>query len=622
MSHLGDPEQEKLREVAMRNAQSILSLKQRTQDEVTRMRDALQEETRILELLNKTGAALVSQLDLETVVQKLTDACTEMSAARFGAFFYNVTSDQGDAFLLYTLSGAPKEAFDKFGQPRATPIFAPTFQGEGPIRIGDVLKDPRYGKMGPHFGMPKGHLPVRSYLAIPVVSRAGEVIGGLFFGHDETDMFTERHERLVTGVAAQAAIAIDNARLYEASRRMADEKQVLLESERVARSAAERMSELKDEFLSTLSHELRTPLSAILGWSQVLKRRTPMDDDLKKGLDTIERNARNQAQLIEDLLDMSRITSGKMRLDIQPLHVASIIEAAMESIRPSADAKSIRVETVLDHASGAISGDPARLQQVIWNLLSNAIKFTVKGGKVNVNLARVGSHIEISVADTGRGIRPEFLDYVFDRFRQGDASTTRKFGGLGMGLAIVKNLVELHGGTVKALSEGEDKGSQFIVKLPVSLPYAQSRLEQAHPRGASAAAFDSSETSLSELRILVVDDEPDARELVERVLSECGASVTAVSCAIDALAALKAQEFDVLVADIGMPDIDGYDLVREVRKLDAARARKLPAIALTAFARSEDRTRALKAGFQVHVAKPVEPSELVATVASLCDRAA
>ncbi|MGZ5121819.1 MAG: ATP-binding protein [Burkholderiales bacterium] len=583
--------------------------------------EALHDETRILELLNRTGTTLSSKLDLQALVQAVTDAATELSGAKFGAFFYNVTDETGDAFMLYTLSGAPREAFERFGQPRATSLFGPTFRGEGVIRCDDVLKDPRYGKWSPHHGMPPGHLPVRSYLAVPVTSRSGDVIGGLFFAHPQTGVFTERSERIIVGVAAQAAVAIDNARLFEAAQKAAEERRQLLESERSARTEAERASAMKDEFLATLSHELRTPLSAILGWSQVLRLRTMGEAELRQGLETIERNARVQTQLIEDLLDMSRITSGKLRLDIQQVAPAKFIEAAAETVRPAAEAKSIRVETVLDPAAGPISGDPGRLQQVVWNLLSNAIKFTSRSGRVQVVLQRVNSHIEISVADTGIGIRSEFIPHVFDRFRQADASTTRTFGGLGLGLSIVKRLVELHGGTVRAKSEGEGHGTTFTVLLPLSAirtnADAQDRI---HPTTASALAFDFHRSDLSGIKVLVVDDEPDARDLIQRVLAECHAQVLTAGSAAEALALVKAEKPHVLVSDIGMPDVDGYELLRRVRALGPTRGGNVPAVALTAFARSEDRTRALHAGFLVHVSKPVEPSELVATVASVTGR--
>jgi PAS domain S-box-containing protein len=571
-----------------------------------RAEEALRDETRVLELLNRTGTTLASKLDLQAVVQAVTDAATQLSGAKFGAFFYNATDQTGDSFLLYALAGAPRAAFEKFGQPRATALLGPTFRGEGTIRCDDVLKDPRYGSMGPHYGMPKGHLPVRSYLAVPVLLRSGAVIGGLFFGHPEPGVFTERSERLVVGVAAQAAVAIDNARLYEA--------------EQTARAQAERMSAMKDEFLATLSHELRTPLSAILGWSQLLRRKA-QDADLREALDVIERNARAQTQLIEDLLDMSRITSGKMRLDIQPVEPVAFIEAALETVRLAASAKGVRLEKLLDPAAGPVSGDPQRLQQVVWNLVSNAIKFTPKEGKVQVVLQRVNSLIEISVADTGIGIKPEFLPHVFERFRQADASTTRKYSGLGLGLSIVKHLVEIHGGTVHAHSLGEGRGTTFTVRLPLTVVRTSAEKERRlHPRAAKDLAQDYRVADLSGIKVLVVDDERDARELLRRVLADCGAEVLAAATAAEALRLVEWEQPHLLVSDVGMPEVDGYELLRQLRTLGAARGGKLPAIALTAFARSEDRTRALRAGFLVHVSKPVEPSELVATVASVAGR--
>ena len=582
---------------------------------------ALLEETRVLELLNKTAMLLAAHLDLRSLVQAVTDAATQLSGAKFGAFFYNVQNASGDAYMLYTLSGAPREAFDKFGHPRATRLFEPTFRGEQSIRIDDVLADSRYGAFPPHYGMPAGHLPVRSYLAAAVTSRDGSVIGGLFFAHPEVGVFTERSERLVVNIAAQAAIAIDNARLYETARLSAQEREQLLESERAARSEAERMSALKDEFLATLSHELRTPLSAILGWSQVLRLRTDDQHQVREGLQTIERNARVQIQLIEDLLDMSRITSGKMRLDVQPVDPLSFVEAAIATIAPGAEAKGVRIEKQLDPSGGPVSGDPSRLQQVAWNLLANAVKFTPKGGRVEVRLERVGSHIELRVADTGIGIRPEFLPHVFERFRQDDASTTRMFGGLGLGLSIVKHLVELHGGTVDVSSPGVDQGATFTVRLPLKVVEDRRDLEgRLHPGTPSADAFEFKLADLSAVKVLVVDDEPDARDLVERVLSECRATVLTAPDAATALALVREERPHVIVSDISMPHVDGFELLKRIRALGAEQGGSVPAIALTAFARSEDRTRVLRAGFLVHVSKPVEPSELVATVASVAGR--
>jgi PAS domain S-box-containing protein len=581
---------------------------------------ALRDETRILELLNETGRRLASTLDLQALVETMTDAATALSGAKYGAFLRNRKRPGRDRYELMVLTGATREAFEPLGRPGATALFGPTFRGEGPIRCDDVTQDPRYGRSGPPFGMPKGRLPVRSYLAMPVLSRSGEVIGGLFLGHPEAHVFTERSERLVVNVAAQAGVAIDNARLYEASQQAAEERKMLLDSERAARSEAERMSELKDGFLATLSHELRTPLNAIVGWAHVLRNGGKSETDLLKGLQTIERNARAQTQLIEDLLDMSRITSGKLRLDMQPIQPVAFIEAALETVRTAADAKGIRLERFLDSAAGPIYGDPGRLQQVIWNLLSNAIKFTPKSGKVQVVLERVNSHIEISVADTGCGIKPEFVPFLFERFRQADSATTRQYGGLGLGLSIVKSLVELHGGSVHATSPGVDQGTTVTVILPLTAVHRVEGGERLHPRSPQVTPPTFMPSELSGLKVLVVDDHADARDLVKRVLEDCGAEVLTAAGATEALGLIEQDKPDVLVSDIGMPDIDGYELLRRVRALGPAHGGRIPAVALTAFARSEDRTRALRAGFLVHVSKPVDPSELVATVASVSGR--
>jgi PAS domain S-box-containing protein len=401
-------------------------------------------------------------------------------------------------------------------------------------------------------------------------------------------------------------------------KRAEEEKSRLLASERAARSAAEHASRMKDEFLATLSHELRTPLNAIVGWSHLLLRGEPDDADFDQGLSTIERNARVQTRLIEDLLDMSRIISGKLRLDVQQVLPLTFVEAAINSVKPAADAKEIRLEQILDGHAGPVAGDPSRLQQVVWNILSNAIKFTPKGGRVQVILRRADSQIELSVADTGQGITPEFMPFVFDRFRQADASTTRKMGGLGIGLAIAKQLVDLHGGSISVRSPGEGMGSTFTVQLPLMVVHANKEESGWPPANVVGMKNGNhSPIALQGVRVLVVDDEADARDLIRRVLEDCNAEVSTAGSAAEAVPILEAQRFHVLVSDIGMPAVDGYEFLRQVRLLKPENGGRIPAIALTAFARSEDRTRALMAGYQVHVAKPVEPAELVATVASV-----
>ncbi len=399
--------------------------------------------------------------------------------------------------------------------PRVTELFRPTFLGESIVRLDDVTRDGRYGRNSPFRGMPAGHYPVRSYLAVPVISRSGAVLGGLFFGHHEAGVFQERSERLVQAIAAQAAIAIDNAHLFDEVRRANAEKDRSLDNERAARAEVEHASRMKDEFLATLSHELRTPLNAILGWSQVLQLTSDqLPDEMQEGVKIIERNARAQTQIIDDLLDMNRIISGRIRLDIQRVEIAPVIRAAMETVQPAAIAREIRLQPVIDPQAGPVSADPSRLQQVFWNLLMNAVKFTPKGGKVQVVVERVNSHIEVHVVDTGEGIDPEFLPHVFDRFKQADASTTRRHGGLGLGLAIVKQLVELHGGSVSARSPGRGCGSTFTVSLPLTVIHSDSEplsTIRRHPRTGAVAAAPETLIDFGGLSILVVDDEPDAR---------------------------------------------------------------------------------------------------------------
>jgi PAS domain S-box-containing protein len=581
-----------------------------------RAEEAAREEARVLDLLNRTGQAISSTLDLPKLLQQVTDTGRELSDAEFGAFFYNALGEDGGFYQLYTLSGAPREAFESFGHPRPTPIFKPTFDGEACVRVADVTQDPRYGQWSPHHGMPHGHLPVRSYMAAAVTSRNGRVLGGLLFGHSSPGVFTERSERLLRGVAAQAAIAIDNALLYEESRRVAAESERLAQAERAARSEITRASHLKDDFLATLSHELRTPLTAILGWARVLMRKRDDTETIDRGLEAIERNAVAQAQLIDDLLDMSRIMSGKVRLDVRPTDLAQVVDAAIESVRPSADAKDVRLVSVLDPRAGPVPADPARLQQVVWNLLTNAIKFTPKGGRVEAVLRRVNSHLELTVVDNGVGIAPEFMPHVFDRFRQADSSTTRSHGGLGLGLSIVKQLVEMHGGTVHAYSEGRDRGATFTVCVPLSAVRPQPH--EVHPTADSASP--GIDVSLDGMHVLVVDDEPDTRELLSHLLTDCHAHVHTARSAREGMEALQRLKPDALISDIGMPEQDGYQFIRAVRGLPADRGGRTPAIALTAFARSEDRTRAMLAGYQLHIAKPIEPHELLAALASLVGR--
>jgi PAS domain S-box-containing protein len=408
------------------------------------------------------------------------------------------------------------------------------------------------------------------------------------------------------------------ARDVTSIKRALAEREHVLQREQAARAEAERASRMKDEFLSTLSHELRTPLNAILGWANVLRAAAPVEasEELREGLETIERNARAQAQLIEELLDMSRNVNGKLRLDLRTIELAGVITAAVDSMRPAADAKRIRLTPLIDPKAGPIHADPNRLQQVLWNLLSNAVKFTPAGGRVQVLLQRVNSHLEITVADTGQGIPREFLPRLFDRFSQAETSTTRRHGGLGLGLAIVKSIVEMHGGTITASSPGEGQGATFVIMLPLAIAPSD-RADAAHPQAEPpTGAVPADLPRMDGYRVLVVDDEPDARSLIERLLRRCGADVTAAADADEGLDLVRRRGFDLILSDIGMPGQDGYQFLQRVRALPRDEGGNTPAVAITAFARSEDRRRALMAGFQMHLPKPVEPAELIAVVAS------
>lgn len=391
-------------------------------------------------------------------------------------------------------------------------------------------------------------------------------------------------------------------------------EQLLLRAER-ARAEAEAANRIKDEFLATLSHELRTPLTSLLGWSSVLREARRDEKVLAQGLDAIDRNARVQAQLIDDLLDVSRIVSGKLNLDVRPLDVCSVTRAAMAVVQPAAHAKGITLDYWAQPALGAISADSARLQQIIWNLLSNAVKFTPHGGRINVRVLRDGSNVKVTVSDTGQGIDPEFLPRVFDRFRQADSSTTRSFGGLGLGLAIVRHLVELHGGTVFAESDGVGKGASFSASFPL-LTDRTEPIAVMHSGEIHAGEFH----SLDGLRVLLVDDERETREIISTVVERTGAEVKSCNSAREALNMLMEWRPDVILSDIAMPDEDGYSFIGRVRSLADNDGGKTPAAALTAYARDEDRKQALAAGYQMHIAKPIAARQLVIMIAKLAGR--
>jgi len=547
--------------------------------------------------LHEVGSIVSATLDRTTILQTVTDIATDLTEAQFGAFFYNIANEQGESFQLYTISGIPRNAFSNLAMPRSAEVFGPT--GTAVVRSADITADPRYGKNPPYDGMPQDHLPVRSYLAVPVNSPSRAVFGGLFFGHSETGKFTERHERLALGVASWASVALENARLYV---------------------GVQEANRLKDEFLATLSHELRTPLNAILGYARMMRMGILAPRKQTHAVETIERNATALTQIVEDVLDVSRIVSGKMRLAVQPIDLIAIARQSLEAVRPAAEAKHISVETAFDIDALSISADPDRLQQVLWNLMSNAVKFTGSGGRVTMAVTRNDANIEIAVTDSGVGIAPVFLPHVFERFRQAESGTNRERGGLGLGLAISRELIEMHGGTIHAESPGVGLGSTFRIVLPTTMTrltqQTTDRAVGAHDVASVAVA------NLEGLRILAVDDDADALSLVREILENAGAEMMVATSAAEALEILNRETPDAIVSDIAMPRTDGFELIAQIRRHPKAEVRSIPAAALTAYARSEDSARARRNGFQLHLSKPIDPVELTIAVASLVGRSA
>ncbi|HZH91423.1 MAG TPA: ATP-binding protein, partial [Pyrinomonadaceae bacterium] len=562
--------------------------------------------------LAEASEVLVSSLDYEAtltalahlVVPRLADWCSIDMVADERTIRRLAVAHQDPAKVELALEldrRYPQELTDAEGVAKVIRTGQPEIYPNVPeILLALVTRDDGQVRMLRELGL-------KSAMIVPLIAH-NRVLGAVTFIAAESGRhFSAADLSFAEDLAHRAALAVDNARLYR---------------------EAQEVNRLKDEFLATLSHELRTPLTAVLGWTRLLSSGQLDEATGRRALETIERNAQSQVQLIDDILDVSRIIRGKLRLDVRPVELAPVIEAAVDSVRPAAEARGIRLQVVLDPGAGPVSGDPDRLQQVVWNLLSNAIKFTPKEGRVQVLLTRVKSHLEFTVSDTGQGIEKKFLPYVFDRFRQADPSTTRKHGGLGLGLAIVRHLVELHGGTVAAESEGAGQGTTFKVSLPLMVVHQREQAAKAgehapvaeHPTAGGRHALEC-QPELEGLRVLLVEDEPDSRQMLVVVLRQCRAEVLAVSNAADALVQLESWRPDVLISDIEMPGEDGYTLIRKVRSLPPERGGKIPAAALTAYARAEDRMRALLAGFQLHVQKPVEPAELTAVVASLAGRA-
>lgn len=547
--------------------------------------DLLREEAETLETLNRIGVTLAAEFSLERVVQQVTDAATQLSGAQFGAFFYNVKNENGESYQLYTLSGAARESFAKFPMPRNTAVFAPTFAGTAIVRSDDIRKDPRYGNNRPHHGPPEGHLPVVSYLAVPVVSRSKEVIGGLFFGHSQPGMFTERAERLVAGIAAQAAIAIDNARLYE---RLRDSAERLAESDR-----------RKDEFLATLAHELRNPLAPMRNALKLMQLAPGRPEVGAQAEALIGRQLDHLLRLVDDLLDLSRISLGKIELHRARVDLAEVMQSAIETAQPHIEQSGHTLDVSLPTGSVVVEGDAMRLAQVFANLLNNASKYTARGGRLALAAERYGNEVEVVVRDNGIGIPSEMLPRVFDMFTQADSSLEKSHGGLGIGLTIVKRLVELHGGNVEARSEGRGCGSEFIVRLP--LADSVSPVQPASiPDGASAVA--------GSRRVLVVDDNIDAATSLAVILEMLGHEVSVAADGPSALAVAESFAPDLVLLDIGLPGMNGFDVCQRMRAQSWGRGAMF--VALSGWGQNEHKQRARAAGFDHYFIKPIDPDEL------------
>jgi signal transduction histidine kinase/CheY-like chemotaxis protein len=557
----------------------------------------LREEIQVRELLGDAARAVIhAQLDLQRVVQSVTDIAREITGAAFGAFFYNVNDERGESYRLYTISGAPLEAFSKFPQPRNTAVFGPAFRGEGNVRSGDITADPRYGHNPPYHGMPEGHLPVRSYLAVPVKAASGEVLGALFFGHPEPDVFTERAERLVTAVAAQAAVAVESARAHQALKREIDQRTQ-------AEQALYRAGRQKDEFLAMLAHELRNPLAPIRNATEILSRMLADDTDARAALGMIKRQGTLLSRLVDDLLDVSRITAGRIRLERKVIDLATVITQALETVESQVREKRQTLSvTALSYEHLYVEGDFARLLQCVSNILANAIKYTEPGGEIRVLTHGDSNSAFIEISDTGAGLPPELIPQVFDLFVQSDRTLDRAQGGLGVGLAVVKRLVQMHNGEVTARSDGLGRGSTFEIRLP--------RIARPAPVSAVGERFESEPR-----RVLIVDDNTDAADSLGLLLKFNGHETHVVYSGKDALASIESLKPDVAVLDIGLPAMNGYDLARQIRKMPQAKGVRL--IALTGYGQTEDQQRAYEAGFDGHLVKPVTLAALEQAMAGM-----
>jgi signal transduction histidine kinase/CheY-like chemotaxis protein len=601
-----------------RSLQSEIAERKEAEDALRAVKDELEIQVEDLRRLHKMSVSLTSTLDIETVLQEVLRAALDVQGADMGLL--SLCDPKRDGLNLKVHSGFDKE-FLKFVEwvPPGAGACGTCYEQRRRIVVEDIELDPIFAE----YREAARRAGFRACHSTPLITGRGNIIGVLSVHFRQPHRPSNRETRLIDLYARMAADIIENARLHHQMQQELRERETLLVREHAARAEAETANRMKDEFLATVSHELRTPLNAIIGWSHMLRHDHLDEATMARAFETIDRNAKSQAQLIEDILDVSRVITGKLLLNIGPVDMAAVINAAIDCVQLAADAKSIQLEVTLSPSARHISGDASRLQQIVWNLLANAIKFTPVGGRVSVRLERADRHVQIRVSDTGEGIPADFLPFIFDRFRQADGTSTRRHGGLGLGLAIVRHLVELHGGTVHAESEGGGRGATFTISLPLAD-------EQMKPRRrTSESPWSNEETiahvnplpSLEGVRVLVVDDDQDTLNMLAEILTGNRAAVQTASSAAGALETLQWYKPDVLVSDLAMPNEDGYSLIAKVRALEAKSGQQIPAVALTAYVRVEDRTRALSAGFNMFVPKPIEPTELIMAIANLAEPA-
>jgi signal transduction histidine kinase/ActR/RegA family two-component response regulator len=582
------------------------------------VKDELELQVEDLRRLHEMSVRLTSTLEIDSVLEEVLRAALAVQSTDLGLL--SLYDPQSRCLIVKAHSGFDEEFLKQIER-------VPPGQGACGVCYGQrqrvVVEDVEHDSIFAHYREEARAAGLRASHSTPLITRNGNITGVLSVHFRQPRRPSERETRLMDLYARMAADAIENAQLHHQVQRELEERERLLTREQAARSEAESANRMKDEFLATVSHELRTPLNAIIGWSHLLRKGNADKATMARAVETIERNAKSQAQMVEDILDVSRVITGKLRLNIGPVDAAAIINAAIDCVQLAADSKGIRLEVTLDPSARHTSGDSGRLQQVVWNLLSNAIKFTPAGGRVDVRLERADSSIQIKVSDTGEGVSTDFLPFIFDRFRQADGTSTRRHGGLGLGLAIVRHLVELHGGTVHAESMGEGCGATFTIRLPLRKDEAaRAKDENAWRRGDPSLVRPSlliAQPLLDGVKVLLVDDDKDSLHVMSVMLTENRAKVQAAASVAEALEALQWYRPDVIVSDLAMPGEDGYSLIAKVRALEADGDKRILAVALTASVRVEDRSRALAAGFNMFVPKPVEPSELVTAIASLAE---